>query len=83
MNYDSRTEKRHHRLETRKAKAVSVAKVGGLYKEEQWVGLRPIVIVERVRHLWNTTTHEVQFYLSSLPVDPKGKWSCYSSTLEH
>jgi predicted transposase YbfD/YdcC len=28
-----------------------------------------IVIVERVRHLWNKITHEVQFYLSSLPVD--------------
>jgi predicted transposase YbfD/YdcC len=31
--------------------------------------LRTIVIVERVRHLWNKTTHEVQFYLSSLPVE--------------
>jgi predicted transposase YbfD/YdcC len=69
MSYDSRTEKGHHRLETRKVWAVSVAKLGGLYKQEQWAGLRTIVIVERVRHLWNKTTHEVQFYLSSLPVD--------------
>jgi predicted transposase YbfD/YdcC len=69
MSYDSRTEKGHHRLETRKVWAVSVAKFRGLYKQEQWAGLRTIVIVERVRHLWNKTTHEVQFYLSSLPVD--------------
>ena len=69
ISYDSRTEKGHHRVETRKVWAVSVAQLGGLYKQEQWVGLRTIVIVERVRHLWNKTTREVQFYLSSLPVD--------------
>lgn len=69
MSYDSRTEKGHHRVENRKVWAVSVAQLGGLYKHEQWAGLRTIVIVERVRHLWNKTTREVQFYLSSLPVD--------------
>ncbi len=69
MSYDSRTEKGHHRVENRKVWAVSVAQIGGLYKQEQWAGLRTIVIVERVRHLWNKTTREVQFYLSSLPVD--------------
>jgi predicted transposase YbfD/YdcC len=26
-------------------------------------------IVERIRHLWNETTHEIQFYLTSLPPD--------------
>jgi predicted transposase YbfD/YdcC len=25
--------------------------------------------VERTRHLWNKVTHQVQFYLSSLPAD--------------
>jgi predicted transposase YbfD/YdcC len=69
MSYDSRTEKGHHRVETRKVWAVSVAELGRLYQQEQWAGLRTIVIVERVRHLWNKTTREVQFYLSSLPVD--------------
>ncbi|WP_445243950.1 ISAs1 family transposase, partial [Microcoleus sp. S13_B4] len=64
MSYDSRTEKGHHRLETRKVWAVSLAKLGGLYKQEQWPGLRTIVMIERVRHLWNKTTHDVQFYLS-------------------
>jgi len=27
------------------------------------------VAIERTRHLWNKVTHEVQFYLSSLPAD--------------
>jgi predicted transposase YbfD/YdcC len=69
ISYDSRTEKGHHRVETRKVWAVPVTALAGLYKQEQWAGLRTIVIVERVRHLWNKTTYEVQFYLSSLPVD--------------
>ena len=69
ISYDSRTEKGHHRVESRKVWVVPVAKVGGLYKQEQWANLRTIVIVERVRHLWNKITYEVQFYLSSLPVD--------------
>jgi len=33
----------------------------------QWAGLQTIVMVKRVRHLWNKTTVEVMFYLSSLP----------------
>ena len=78
ISYDSRTEKGHHRVESRKVWVVPVAKVGGLYKQEQWANLRTIVIVERVRHLWNKITYEVQFYLSSLPVDAKAEWSCYS-----
>ena len=38
-----------------------------LYQAGEWAGLQTIVIVERTRHLWNQTTHEIQFYLSSLP----------------
>jgi predicted transposase YbfD/YdcC len=40
-----------------------------LYKSDEWVGLQSIVVVERTRHLWKETTHEIQFYLSSLPSD--------------
>lgn len=69
MSYDVRTEKGHHRVETRKVWAVPVGVLGGLYKQEEWEGLQTIVIVERTRHLWNKTTHEVQYYLSSLPVN--------------
>ena len=42
---------------------------GGLYQQAQWLGLQSIIMVKRVRHLWNKTTCEVQFYLSSLPAD--------------
>jgi predicted transposase YbfD/YdcC len=45
-----------------------VAALGRLYKQEHWADIQTIVIVERFGYLWNTTTHEVQFYLSSLPV---------------
>ena len=69
VSKDSRTEKAHHRIETRKVVAVPVGVIGGLYKQEDWTDIQTIVIVERFRYLWNKTTHEVQFYLSSLPVD--------------
>jgi predicted transposase YbfD/YdcC len=69
FSYDQRIEKGHHRLEKRQVWAVPLAAFGGLYQQEQWSGLQSIVIVERVRHLWNKITHEVQFYLSSLPAD--------------
>ncbi len=69
VSYDRRVEKGHHRLEKRCCWAVSLSAFGGLYQQEQWLGLKTIVMVERVRHLWNKTTREVQFYLSSLPAD--------------
>jgi predicted transposase YbfD/YdcC len=46
---------------------VSLDQLPPLYQAEEWVGLQTIVIVERTRHLWNRTTHEIHFYLSSLP----------------
>ncbi len=69
VSHDFRTEKGHHRVEIRKVWAVPVAALGGIYKQEQWTDIQTIVCVERVRHLWNKTTQEVQFYLSFLPVD--------------
>ncbi|WP_353736744.1 MULTISPECIES: ISAs1 family transposase [unclassified Moorena] len=38
-----------------------------LYKQSQWSGLKTIVMIIRTRHLWNKTTREVMFYLTSLP----------------
>ena len=40
--------------------------MGELYQVEQWAGLQTVVMVIRVRKLWNKTTREVMFYLSSL-----------------
>jgi predicted transposase YbfD/YdcC len=69
IHENHQTESAHSRVETRKVWAFPVAALGGLYKQEEWAGLQTIVVVERFRYLWNGTTHEVQFYLSSLPPD--------------
>ncbi len=61
------TETGHHRIETRVVWTLPLSAFGSLHQVDQWAGLQSIVIVERTRRLWNKTTHEVQFYLSSLP----------------
>ena len=68
-SYDIRVESGHHRKEKRQIWAVSIDQVGNLYKQEQWSGLKTIVKIVRTRHLWNKTTQEVMFYISSLPPD--------------
>jgi predicted transposase YbfD/YdcC len=68
-SYDVRVESGHHRREKRQVTAVHLKQMGGLYKQTQWSGLQTIVRVIRTRHLWNKTTTEVMFYLSSLPPD--------------
>jgi predicted transposase YbfD/YdcC len=68
-SYDARVESGHHRREHRQVWAVPVAVMGNLHQMEQWAGLKTIVMVKRVRHLWNKITREVMFYLSSLPCD--------------
>jgi predicted transposase YbfD/YdcC len=59
----------HHRTEKRRVCAVSPEVFGELHQQSQWKGLKSIVQVERTRRLWNKTTHEVMFYLSSLAPD--------------
>lgn len=68
-SYDARVESGHHRREKRQLWAVSISQMGDLYKQTQWSGLKTIIMVIRTRHLWNKTTREVIFYLSSLPPD--------------
>ena len=66
-SYDQRVEAGHHRQEHRQIWVVPRTAIPDLYQPSPWVGLQSIVMVVRVRHLWNKTTREVQFYLSSLP----------------
>lgn len=66
---DVRVESGHHRREKRQVTAVALNQMGDLYKQAQWSGLQTIVRVVRTRHLWNKTTTEEMFYLSSLPPD--------------
>ena len=68
-SYDLQVESGHHRREKRQVTAVSIEQIGDLYKQAQWSGLQTVVKVVRTRHLWNKTTQEVMFYLSSLPPD--------------
>lgn len=68
-SYDLQVESGHHRREKRQVTAVSIEQMGDLYKQAQWSGLQTVVKVVRTRHLWNKTTQEVMFYLSSLPPD--------------
>jgi len=69
ISYDERIETGHNRIEKRRCWAVALSELGGIYQQEEWLGLQSIVMLERVRHLWNKTTREVHFYLSSLPAD--------------
>ena len=69
FSHDRRVETGHHRTEKRLVWAVPLSEFGGLYKQEQWLGLQSIVMIERTRLLWNKVTQEVHFYLSSLPAD--------------
>jgi predicted transposase YbfD/YdcC len=69
VSYDKRIEKAHHRTEIREVWSVPVSALGNLYQPHPWVGLQTVVMVIRVRHLWNKTTREVQFYLTSLASD--------------
>lgn len=66
-SYDQRVEAGHHRQEHRQIWVVPRAAIPDLYQPSPWAGLQSIVMVVRVRHLWNKTTRDVQFYLSSLP----------------
>jgi predicted transposase YbfD/YdcC len=66
VSYDQRLEKGHHRREIRQVWSVPVTAIPNLYQPRLWAGLQSVVMVVRVRHLWNKTTHEVQFYLTSL-----------------
>lgn len=69
VSYDKRIEKAHHRTEIREVWSVPVSALGDIYQPKAWAGLQSVVMVVRVRHLWNQMTREVQFYLASLPSD--------------
>jgi predicted transposase YbfD/YdcC len=68
-SFDERVEKGHHRTEKRQIWCVPVSQLPPLHNHLDWAGLKCVVMVVRVRHLWNKTTREVQFYLTSLDCD--------------
>jgi hypothetical protein len=55
--------------ENRQIWVVPATAIPDLYQPSPWASLQSLVMVVRVRHLWNKTNREVLFYLSSLPCD--------------
>jgi predicted transposase YbfD/YdcC len=70
-SYDERVEKGHHRTEKRQEECVPVSELPPIHNQSDWIGLKSLVMVVRVRHLWNKTTREIQFYLTSLDCDAR------------
>lgn len=68
-SYSTATEAGHHRIEHRQVWAVPLSQVPDLPTHQKWSGLATLVMVKRERQLWNKTTHEVCFYITSLAAD--------------
>jgi predicted transposase YbfD/YdcC len=45
---------------------VTVSELPPFHNQSLWTGLKTVVMVVSERRLWNKTTTEVRFYLSSL-----------------
>lgn len=68
-SYHSSTESAHGRIEIRQYWSVPVSELDALPNQQQWSGLRSVGMVVCERRLWNKTTIEVRFYISSLEYD--------------
>jgi predicted transposase YbfD/YdcC len=71
FSYDETVEAGHQRIETRQVWAVPVSELPPLHRQSQWAGLTTVVMVRSTRQLWNGTTTEVRFYISSLAADAR------------
>ena len=69
-SYHETIEANHDRIEIRKCWTVPIAVLGG-NETQQWAGLRSIGMLVSERRLWNKTTYEVRYYISSLTSDAK------------
>jgi predicted transposase YbfD/YdcC len=65
-SYHQQIEGGHHRVEKRQTCPVAVSELPPLHNQSLWTGLKTVVMVVSERRLWNKTTTEVRFYLSSL-----------------
>lgn len=68
-SYHETIEGGHHPIETRRVWTVPVKALPRLHRQEKWVGLSTVVMVYRQGKLWNKTSEDVRFYLSSLKGD--------------
>ncbi len=65
-NYYEQVEAGHHRVEKRQVWTVDVSELPPLHNQKLWTGLKTVVMIVSERRLWNKTTTEARFYLSSL-----------------
>ena len=71
LSYSECTQAGHHRIEHRQVWAVPISQLPDLPNRAKWKGLTSVVMVKRERHLWNQTTTEVCFYITSLATDAR------------
>ncbi|MBD1919518.1 ISAs1 family transposase [Microcoleus sp. FACHB-831] len=69
-SYYETIEANHDRIEIRKCWTVPVCLLEGNYAQ-QWAGIRTIGMIVSERRLWNKTTYEVRYYISSLTSEAK------------
>lgn len=69
VSYGECIEAGHHRIERRQVWAVPISQVPDLPNRDKWQGLATVVMVKRERRLWNKTTTDVCFYITSLAAD--------------
>ena len=68
-SYHQTIEGGHHRVETRQVWSVGIEELPPLHRQNKWVGLNTVVMVYRKSKLWNKTSEDIRFYLSSLKGD--------------
>ncbi len=68
-DYFQGVESGHHRVETRQVWVVPAKKVFSSSVCSHWSGLKSLVVIRSQRRLWNQTTCETRFFLSSLDTD--------------
>ncbi|WP_204106362.1 MULTISPECIES: ISAs1 family transposase [Spirulina sp. CCY15215] len=64
----TQVEKSHNRIEKRTIEVLPASVISSK-ESSKWQNLATIIRVERERKLWNKTSHEICFYISSLEVD--------------
>lgn len=56
----------HHRIEKREVYSVLVTELPPLHNQNKWLELKTVIMVVSERILWNKTTYDVRFYISSI-----------------
>ena len=65
-SYHEQVEAGHHRIEKRQVYSVPVTVLPLLHNQNKWLGLKTVIMVISERILWNKTTHDIRFYISSI-----------------